>query len=822
VTSAIRAVIVMAVTMITVVGSWAKTVCVRLGAFLVATVTLDPPSGDSGGGGQCSDAEPSPLLATAAQSAQSASLATADEKHSHLVVFIQRTGRAPQCVTVEPSETVQELCNRLGLSAEEARLTLKGRGDVPHNARAVDVLAPGASLEILERARGGRGKRDRDGADQGEGAGTDKDGHTTITGLGRVHLGPAGQENMRFRTILLEVLEKYLVMARVLQHRMGAALYVWLQQQWVAGFAAFDGERFDKTFWIRQNARAFGTGLIAAAGGGGRQKASTYVPDEFLEAMKLVNKLYGEAAPAVRPGVGPDSESLRQFLQHIAPPGAFQPGAVLIPVGKAFGAAVRKQWKMRTAQQAWRNYLALTAEDVVGPQLATISAKVSLTLTVDFVFLTDGVQDRGAAIRRAVRQTAMQRLYADGFVRLGGFGVPAAFAQRDGEKYDDYILRCMRQYRVTCAIAMTDEGAARLDELVDSVREHGIGVAGACHRFLLVPAIAPLNSKSSGKPGGPLELTWAAMTAQPLLFLFSAATDTPFMTATTSMRPEAARVQQALRVVGRSLFGVAAMPDELPFAHMGGADWTAVFNSDVQCVACRTQRDVAAAAAAAREEDFAALTIDDLVRCPHCHLKLVKAKRFDAIGRRLLLAERAHQLAKLPAGHHAPPLAATWAGRDGAASVRLLQDRAQLLNGINDPTALDNLLLPEESVRRCLGEWGGWVGEIAKALHGVNLDHEATTFKVFKVFRVFRLTPGLEWKTDKQGGAKARTRAQKTAQDTKTLNLFCDHVDRASKDALDFVKRVLKTDGEDCVLFSVTTLIVRQRLTGPSWKRSSC
>ena len=86
----------------------------------------------------------------------------------------------------------------------------------------------------------------------------------------------------------------------------------------------------------------------------------------------------------------------------------------------------------------------------------------------------------------------------------------------------------------------------------------------------------------------------------------------------------------------------------------------------------------------------------------------------------------------------------------------LLQDRAQLLNGINDPTALDNLLFPEESVRRCLGEWGGWVVEIAKALHGVNLDHEATTFKVFKVFRVFRLTPGLEWKADEEGSAKAR------------------------------------------------------------------
>ncbi len=56
----------------------------------------------------------------------------------------------------------------------------------------------------------------------------------------------------------------------------------------------------------------------------------------------------------------------------------FKAGNILGPVAEEFGAALRKQWSARLMQQAWRNHLALIAEDEIGPDFSAIPAKVWL------------------------------------------------------------------------------------------------------------------------------------------------------------------------------------------------------------------------------------------------------------------------------------------------------------------------------------------------------------------------------------------------------------------------------------------------------------
>ena len=101
---------------------------------------------------------------------------------------------------------------------------------------------------------------------------------------------------------------------------------------------------------------------------------STFVPAEFEDALQLVLEVCKGAEPAVRPGMGAESAKLREFLACVTP--TFKTGNVLIPLGKAIGAALRKQWSARNVSQAWRNYLALLAEVEIGPEYLEIPAKV--------------------------------------------------------------------------------------------------------------------------------------------------------------------------------------------------------------------------------------------------------------------------------------------------------------------------------------------------------------------------------------------------------------------------------------------------------------
>ena len=101
---------------------------------------------------------------------------------------------------------------------------------------------------------------------------------------------------------------------------------------------------------------------------------SSFVPAPFEDTLQLVLEVCAHAAPAVRPGMGEESAELRGFLARVLP--TFKTGAILIPFGKAIGAALRKQWSARNVSQAWKNYLALLAEVEIGPEYLEIPAKV--------------------------------------------------------------------------------------------------------------------------------------------------------------------------------------------------------------------------------------------------------------------------------------------------------------------------------------------------------------------------------------------------------------------------------------------------------------
>jgi hypothetical protein len=94
--------------------------------------------------------------------------------------------------------------------------------------------------------------------------------------------------------------------------------------------------------------------------------------------MQLVLELCA-TAEAVEPALGAvRGEEMRKFLARMAPVPLepFQATNVLKPLGASIGTALRNQWSARKLQQAWKNFLALTAEDVIGPGYAAIPVKV--------------------------------------------------------------------------------------------------------------------------------------------------------------------------------------------------------------------------------------------------------------------------------------------------------------------------------------------------------------------------------------------------------------------------------------------------------------
>ncbi len=167
-----------------------------IGRLYLSTLAPSPAPGcasaGSDGAGQCTGA-PAP--------------AAAEPPHPALLqLFVQQNGAEPRCVSVEASTTLGGLYAQLGIDNEDVRLVQKGGTDVTVTENAlVDVLRPGATLEVLARTVGGGRKRERK---DGDGEATGRGGRmrkakdavsTTITGLGRSHLGPAGEDNKQLR-----------------------------------------------------------------------------------------------------------------------------------------------------------------------------------------------------------------------------------------------------------------------------------------------------------------------------------------------------------------------------------------------------------------------------------------------------------------------------------------------------------------------------------------------------------------------------------------------------------------------------------------------
>jgi hypothetical protein len=403
----------------------------------------------------------------------------------------------------------------------------------------------------------------------------------------------------------------------------------------------------------------------------------------------------------------------------------------------------------------------------------------------NFILLTCCCQDRGAALRRAVKQTGMMRIYPDGMARLGGYGIPAAFSRQPAESYDAFVLRCTEAFRTTAIAAM--DGLFSVEALVNKVRELGTGVLAASPLFILVPALAPLNGKMGGAAGSPSEATWTTMLTHPLLLLTAPLAGTAFSTATTSLRAEAARVQQAVRLVDRkSTFCVAAASAGLPFADWPGGPEALL--TDVRCPACRAQR---AAAGGPQVVTLGALS-QAVAACPGCTARFQLLQGFLDAGPRCVVAAREHGKVKGKA-------LLTWCGAEGKARAQRLRDAQGFAwdeDGMEDACALDRVVLTQAGVKRQLGVWGSWVCRVAEQLHGTKLDVDPTTFKIFEAFRVWRLAPWVDWDVGAATGAKTEKSMAKQRIKVAVVNKMVDVFDRGCKGMIDFVKRVMGTQGE--------------------------
>lgn len=363
----------------------------------------------------------------------------------------------------------------------------------------------------------------------------------------------------------------------------------------------------------------------------------------------------------------------------------------------------------------------------------------------------------------------MQRIYPEGLARLGGYAVPPKFGRRDGDDGEtavDHLRRCWHSHMLGLLAALNS--TERYDELVASVRQKGIGVLSTTEFFVMVPALAPLNAKTGGAPGAPLALSWDELLGLDLLLLF-APVSAPFSTATTSMRVEDARLQQAMRVVGKHRFALAAMSDDgLP-----GVPPDAWLKLDLEqlvvCQGCRNLR---------------------VANCTECRDRALRLQQFLNLPVRLLEAAMLHQK------NEATRAVVTWSGEVGSARVQGLDlDIAvfRKVSGVKIPTALDRAALTDHGLRAQLDRWGEWIGRVAHSLTGNGLDTPSTTFKFFKALRLYRLVRHMEWDVGREMSAQKQQKAEKHLA---VLNQVADVLDAANKEMLGFVKRVLGTQGK--------------------------
>ena len=378
----------------------------------------------------------------------------------------------------------------------------------------------------------------------------------------------------------------------------------------------------------------------------------------------------------------------------------------------------------------------------------------------------------------------MLRIYPEGMVRLGGYGIPRAFDRLPNEAYDAFLHRCAEAFRTTANLVM--DGAFSVDTLVNKVRQLGIGALSASPLFILVPALAPLNGKTGGTADSPSEATWTTMLSHPMLLLFAPLSGTAFSTATTSLRPEAARIQQAVRVVGRkSTFCVVAASAGLPFDEWPGGSETLL--SDVRCPACRAQ-------AAGGPQGLTLATLSQAVAaCPGCTARLERLHGLLDAGARCVVAAREHGKIKSNA-------LLTWCGAEGEARAQCLRNAQGFVwdeDGVADACALDRVVLTQAGVKRQLGLWGSWVCRVAETLHGTNLDADPTTFKIFEAFRLLRLVPWVDWDVGAATGAKTEKSVAKQRTKVAVVNKMADVFDRGCKGMVNFVKRVMETQGEE-------------------------
>jgi hypothetical protein len=413
-----------------------------------------------------------------------------------------------------------------------------------------------------------------------------------------------------------------------------------------------------------------------------------------------------------------------------------------------------------------------------------------------FVF-TFVSQYRGAALRRAIKQTGMMRLCPDGLARLDGYGVPARFAQLLGEDYNLFLQRSVQSYVASVCAAV--ENMMPFDTLVDDVSRRGIGAVQDFPHFVVVPALAPLNAKMSGKRGDPNEAGWSSLVTDPLVVVCApVGKGGPFSTATTTLLDDGQRLQQALRVAGKDQFVVAAVAAGLPFDEVQLWPAGATLAQHLLCATCRGKAPDGPAVPVPPEGSLHALGSPD---CPECAARLERLHSFLDLGARLLLAAREHATRKMKSKTNA---LLTWCADEGKARAERLQrlriaGLAMDSDGIMNPSALDLGVLSDNGIRTEIGHWSTWVGRVALSLHDAELNPEAIAYKVFLTFRLFGLAPTMDWKDGT--GAKSTKSAAKDLMQLAVVNRMINIFERFNNDLLTFVKLQMsktkkKEDGE--------------------------
>ncbi len=149
----------------------------------------------------------------------------------------------------------------------------------------------------------------------------------------------------------------------------------------------------------------------------------------------------------------------------------------------------------------------------------------------------------------AVSKHGFRNIYISGLPRAGGYSVPRRFARTDSEAWTAYMARLSSEFEQSMLAAA--DGTFDLEKLLADVKIAGTAAIAECTRLILLPAVCSYNLRGHGQGD---ELTWEDLVNQYHLVAVDggASTRPNFQTVCTAADPEAARLQEAIKLLRRS------------------------------------------------------------------------------------------------------------------------------------------------------------------------------------------------------------------------------------------------------------------------------